>query len=196
MLPCAQGAPWNKSGRVTQRLLSAQQWCCQRYNTTCCSDTVGEASWHQRWHTKGTVFPFTVVFTCQNGAFSFLSFFCCCCFMRPPPPPACWPSFQLCSTTETPGGSWKYGNGMRMCVALCFARARAEHVSTRLPLFFPFFWWTVDIIFAHSWDKKKCRTSRGLVFNLLTRFSMFARLLSSEQVGPHQKAKLEQALVK
>lgn len=46
--------------------------------------SVGEASWHQRWHTKGSVFPFTVVCTCQNGVFCFFVVVLCA-------PPAHWP---------------------------------------------------------------------------------------------------------
>lgn len=70
--------------------------------------SMGETSWHQRWHTEGSMFPFTVVCTCQNGACFFVVV---CCFMYS----SCTPAALLYSTTETPGGSGKYSN---MCLLL------------------------------------------------------------------------------
>lgn len=50
--------PCNKSWRVTLQLMSAvDQSILQSYMLF---KSMGEASWHQRWHTKPSVFPFTV----------------------------------------------------------------------------------------------------------------------------------------
>lgn len=78
------GAPWNKSHTSDTAAVvgTAVELSMLQHNML--FGSVGEASWHQRWHTKGSVFPFTVVCTCQNGVFCFFVVVLCA-------PPAHWP---------------------------------------------------------------------------------------------------------
>lgn len=65
---------------------------------------MGEASWHQRWQKKrkrGTVFPFTVLCTCQNGVFRVFFFLFLLLFYLLL---LHTPARLLCNTTETPSG--------------------------------------------------------------------------------------------
>lgn len=140
-------------------------------------ESIGEASWHQRWHTKGSVFPFTVVCTCQNGVF--------CCFVAvlcSPPAPA----LLLCSTTETPGGIGK-------CSSVCACVWSRRDASISNPFIqCPTHTLTQSVslgcgqCFVEAWDKMLNRSpTRDLAFCFLFFPSLLTPLLSSEHATLH-----------
>lgn len=124
---------------------------------------MGEASWHQRWQKKkkrGTVFPFTVLCTCQNGVFlgSFFSCFCCCFI-------CCYCTHQPASFV-TPQRPLVELRGVAMClkVCACVCLCGPGQIPPSPKLIF-----SVSFIFALSLT----HTHTSLIFQLWTTFLFF-----------------------
>lgn len=122
---------------------------------------MGEASWHQRWQKerkRGTVFPFTVLCTCQNGVFRvFFSLFLLLFDLLLLHTPA----RLLCNTTETPSGIERRCN-VSESVCLC----GPGQIPPSPKLIF-----SVSFIFVLSHTHTHAHTS--LIFQLWTTFLLF-----------------------
>lgn len=141
--------------------MSAQQSSCRCYNTICCSNLWVkplDIKGGKKERKRGTMFPFTVLCTCQNGVFRvFFSLFLLLFYLLLLHTPA----RLLCNTTETPSGIERRCN-VSESVCLC----GPGQIPPSPKLIF-----SVSFIFALSLTHTHAHTS--LIFQLWTTFLLF-----------------------
>lgn len=143
--------------------MSAQQSSCRRYNTICCSNLWVkplDIKGGKKKRKRGTVFPFTVLCTCQNGVFRVFFFLFLLLFYLLL---LHTPARLLCNATETPSGIERRCNVSESVCVCVSVWSRTDPTIPKTHFLCLFHFRTLSHTHAHT----------SLIFQLWTTFLSF-----------------------